>query len=150
MRSIISTIILLLIIVLVSEKAFSVETVFLPNSKLLGENIDECAALFKNNSIANTIIYPDHVGLDVKDGKVYGVMFVYYDSLNLEKVEEAINSIYGEWSIKEFSGSKSNGRIWRVDPDKYSILLSKNKDGSFQLIFVQWNSPSTSTALPPR
>jgi hypothetical protein len=127
--------------------------VVLPNPKLLGCESVTCSQLWLNNDAVPDAKYPKQLRIDfsdgsptghgslfgIPDGAPYGLMAVYDKSVTIQAVEASIDEHYAKWAY----GETATGKLWRIEPEKFVIQLSSQKDGPL-LIYL----PLATKSLP--
>jgi hypothetical protein len=115
--------------------------VVLPNPKLLGCSPGACSQLWMESDAAPDAKYPKQLRIDFSDGSTittpnlslfefpngvpYGLTAVYDKSVTIEDVEASINDHYSKWVY----GDPTRLKLWRIEPEKFVIHLSSNKNG---------------------
>lgn len=121
---------------------------FCPNPKLLRCESVACSQLWMSNDPAPDSKYPKQLRIDFSDGSTittpngslfefpagtpYGLTAVYDKSVTIEAVEASINEHYAKWT---YGAPTPKLKLWRVEPEKFAIQLTSNKDGP-QVIYL--------------
>ena len=109
------------------------KSVILPNPGLIGCKSSNCPQMLPDPS-PEVAAYPWQVSLDLSDGRVIGLTALYDQPVTIDDLQAAVDERYAKWAVKEFRTGPA--RIWRVEPEKFVISLSKNDEGMVQLIYL--------------
>ena len=82
-------------------------------------------------------LYPWQVLLDYTNGSVIGLTAFYDQPTSIDDVQAVINERYGQWAKAEFRTGPM--RIWRIEPERFIISLSKTDAGMVQLIYLTFD-----------
>jgi len=116
--------------------------IVLPNPKLLTCKFSDCSQLWSYNVAAT--VFPKQLIIDSNHHCVYGVTALYDKEISADDLKKAVDERYEKWALPGFE--KAQLKLWRVEPEKFSIQLSvadKNDEkkrfreaGTKQLIYI--------------
>lgn len=119
---------LFLLNVLVAESSDMV--VILPNPHIIGHKVrslNGSQLMLEKNFEDEKVIYPRQLIIDITNNGTVTAIKASYDNLtSFKMIEDEINKNYRKWLLKEFLNTDM--RLWRVEPYKFAISLSKEKD----------------------
>jgi hypothetical protein len=123
--------------------------VVLPNPKLLGCWSFACAQLWLINGPVGDAKYSKQLRIDLSDGSTittpngslfefpngvsYGLTAIYDKSVTIEAVEASINDHYAKW---RYGDPTLAVKLWRVNPEKFVIQLTKSDEGAPEVIYL--------------
>ena len=124
--------------------------IVLPNPTLLRCKSSDCSHVWLEKSAETNAVYPKQITIDMNQSCLYGMTALFDKSIPLDDIRAAIDERYGKWAVPEFVNSPL--KIWRVEPEKFSIQLSvaTKKDekrniadaGTRQAIFLAFEGKS--------
>jgi len=103
--------------------------VVLPSPQLIHCRSVECSQLWNKNG--GPAGYPAQVLTDIVNGEVVGLTAVYDQSVSIEELRSAIDTLYPKAAVHGLPG------LWRVEPEQLVISLSGWKDGTKRVIYLK-------------
>ena len=126
--------------------------IVLPNPKLLTCKFADCSQLWLNS--VGATVFPKQLIIDSNQHCVYGITAIYDKEISAHDLKKAVDERYEKWALPGFE--KSQLKLWRVGPEKFSIQLSvsgKNDEekhfreaGTKQLIYITFGGLSACAA----
>jgi hypothetical protein len=126
---------LYLFIVLLLPQIAGAADLRLLNTEALGKSVNESMPLLA--SASTNAIEPSSVQMDIAEGKFYGAILRYPESVSLEEARASINKIYKGHENPKLVYKEKMGS-WRIEDKKFGIQLSKDEDNNVQVIFVKF------------
>ena len=115
---------LLLCLVAASVSSENVPKIVLPNPGLLNCSLATCAQLWSDDAGTPGAIFPARLSLDTAGSCIYGFTARYDPKTRFEEIRAAVDSKYGSYARQMNSDSSVRLKLWRVEPQKFSIQLS--------------------------
>lgn len=110
--------------------------VVLPNPQLIRCSTSTCPPVLPDGTDPHAV-YPWQVSLDYNNGSVIGLTAFYDQPTSIDDVQAVVDERYGQWAMAQFRTGP--GRIWRIEPEKFIISLSKTDVGMVQLIYLTFD-----------
>ncbi len=115
--------------------------IVLPNPQLIRCHTAQCSQLWKEDSPDGGVTYPAQIFTDLVVGSVSGLTAVYDKSVSMEEVRAAISERYGNSAVAILEG------VWRVEPEQLAISMTKQSDGTTQLVYLQFGARQPSAHI---
>jgi N-acetyl-gamma-glutamylphosphate reductase len=116
----------------------SVRTIVLPNPELIHCHAAECSQLWKQVAGNTEAVYPSQVLTDLVNGEIVGLTAVYDKSVSTNELRDAVNKLYGKWSLVKLQNDKAG--LWRVEADQLAISLYAGADGANEIIYLKFGT----------
>ncbi len=110
------------------------QRVILPDPKLIGCRVSSCSQVMPDPIADSHAVYPSQEWIDITDGAIIGLVARYDASTPIEVIKASIDDRYGKWALPDFKTGPLN--LWRVEPEKFVINLTRFDDGTIQLIYL--------------
>jgi hypothetical protein len=113
--------------------------VVLPNQTLLACRSTNCSQVWLDGFTTSEGIFPVELTIDIDNTSgrgVKGLMAVYDKSVSFDDLKSSIDQRYGKWTTALSDTSKV--KLWRVEPEKFSIQLSADDDGAKHVIYMSF------------
>jgi hypothetical protein len=108
--------------------------VILPDPKLIGCKVSACSQVMPDPIADSHAVYPSQVWIDITDGAIIGLVARYDASTPIDVIKASIDDRYSKWALPDFKTGPLN--LWRVEPEKFVINLTRFDDGTIQLIYL--------------
>jgi len=118
--------------------------VVLPNNQLLGKDATTSQTLFQATD-AKSPIFPSSIQVDVKDGKIRGLIAKYEKGIAFQVVKDAINQHNQKWQIPDTSAPSNkdiNLTLWRNEDERFAIQLHAKKGDDVEMIVLPFSTVS--------
>jgi len=152
MREILAALVLVFFLPISQPAKEDSSAIVLPNPKLLTCKFADCSQLWSNSMGAT--VFPKQLIIDSNQHCVYGMTALYDKEISADDLKKAVDERYAKWALPGFE--KSQLKLWRVEPEKFSIQLSvsgKNDEkkhfreaGTKQLIYITFGGLSACAA----
>ncbi len=102
--------------------------IVLPNPGLLDCKVASCSKLWLDDATSAGAIFPIQLSMDMARGCVYGFRARYAPEVPFEEVHAAIDRKYAAFAVPMSSAPQAPFKLWRVEPQKFAIQLSKGTE----------------------
>jgi hypothetical protein len=103
------------------DKGDTDRQVVVPNSNLMRCSM---AQLWSEDKVQTGRVYPVQPILDRfdKNGCPQGVVALYDKTVSVDEIKASLDQRYGRWAMSHYETSAV--KLWRVEPEKFSIQLA--------------------------
>ena len=123
---------------LANKMAIAADALVLPNPGIIGSKIAERVSIFDKRKQEAHAAYPDEISIDLREGTVVGLTFMFGEQVKFDAVQTEIDNLYGKWAVDKINNNKIGPKVWRVSSDQLTISLDKNEQGCVRVIMMKW------------